>query len=194
MARTFFKGLAVVLPVAILVATVFWLGRGMEALFSGLFKPFLPANVYFPGMGLIIGLVLCYLVGILMNTVIGPRIVTGWHRLVERIPLVKSLYGAVEDILDSFSQDKKKRFNSVVKIKFPSANGWLIGFVTRQDLSDLPTGLNSPDEIAVYLPMSYQIGGYLIFVPKSAVEPLQLSVEDASRLVLTAGMSIHKAP
>jgi uncharacterized membrane protein len=129
-----------------------------------------------------------------MNTVIGPRIVTGWHRLVERIPLVKSLYGAVEDILDSFSQDKKKRFNSVVKIKFPSANGWLIGFVTRQDLSDLPTGLNSPDEIAVYLPMSYQIGGYLIFVPKSAVEPLQLSVEDASRLGLSAGMSIHKAP
>jgi uncharacterized membrane protein len=192
--RTFFKGLVVVLPVVVLVATLFWLGTAAEALFSSLFKPLLPSYAYVPGLGLLLGIILCYFVGVLMNTTLAPRIIQVWHNILNRIPLIKSLYGAVEDILDSFSQDKKKRFNRVVKIKFASSNFWVVGFVTREDLSELPDGLNNAEEIAVYLPMSYQIGGYMIFVPKSSVEPLNISVEDASRLVLTAGMSIHKIP
>jgi uncharacterized membrane protein len=94
--------------------------------------------------------------------------------------------------LESFSQGKTRRFNRVVKIHLEQFDMWLIGFVTREDLTQLPDGLNNGTEIAVYLPMSYQIGGYLVFVPKSKVQPLNLSVEDASRLVLTAGMSIRK--
>jgi uncharacterized membrane protein len=189
--RTFFKGLAVVLPVAILVV---WLAGAAEAFLGGLFKPLLPKSFYVPGMGLLLGVLLCYVVGLLMNTTFASRLVAAWHRVLEHIPLIKSLYGAVEDILDSFSQGNKRRFNRVVRVYFKSLDAWLVGFVTREDLSSLPDGLNKPDQIAVYLPMSYQIGGYLILVPKSLVEPLDLSIEDASRLVLTAGMSINKPP
>lgn len=191
--RTFFRGLVVVLPVAILVATVVWLGRITESFLYNIFQPFLPTAHYMPGMGLILGILLCLAVGAFMNTTLGNQVVEAWHRVLDRIPLIKSLYGAVEDILGSFSQDRKQRFNRVVKVRLPPSNMWTVGFVTREDLSELPDGLNNPGEIAVYLPMSYQIGGYLIFVPKADVEPLNLSVEDASRLILTAGMSIHKS-
>jgi uncharacterized membrane protein len=192
--RTFFKGLAVVLPVAILLASVVWLARAADATLIAFFQPFLPTQYHLPGVGLLMAVILCYLAGLLMNTTLAPRIIAAWHRVLERIPLIKSLYGAVEDILDSFSKNKERRFNRVVKVHFADLNIWVVGFVTREDLSGLPDGLNNAAEMAVYLPMSYQIGGYLVIVPKSAVHPLDLSVEDASRFVLTAGMSIRKAP
>ncbi|MCG3205063.1 MAG: hypothetical protein KCHDKBKB_01780 [Elusimicrobia bacterium] len=193
-ARTFFRGLVVVLPVAVLLATLVWLARTAETLLGGLFKPFLPEPIHFPGMGVLIAILLCYGMGLSLNTAFARRLVAAWHQLLEHIPLIKSLYGAVEDIIDSFSQGQKGRFNRVVKVRIPSMNVWLVGFVTREDLTALPNGLNDSNEIAVYLPMSYQIGGYLVFIPRSAIEPLEMSVEDASRLVLTAGMSVRQRP
>jgi len=72
----------------------------------------------------------------------------------------------------------------------------LVGFLTREDASGLPDGLASADDVVgVYLPMSYQIGGFTVFVPKAAVHPLAMSVEDAMRFTLTAAMSgPHKPP
>jgi uncharacterized membrane protein len=66
----------------------------------------------------------------------------------------------------------------------------LVGFVTRENTTELPHARDTGDEIVgVYLPMSYQIGGYTLFVPRSAIERMDMSVEDAMRFVLTAGMS-----
>jgi uncharacterized membrane protein len=190
---TLLRGFAVVLPIVVLVASVWWLVRTAEALAGPIIRPFFPHAAYVPGMGLATAVVACYIVGVFINTRPALGLISLWHRLLDRIPLVKSLYGAVEDILASMSQGKDKRFDRVVKVKLPALDMWLVGFVTREDLSALPPGLDSSEEMAVYLPMSYQIGGYLIFVPRSSVEPLHMSVEDASRLVLTAGMSVRKS-
>ena len=64
----------------------------------------------------------------------------------------------------------------------------VLGFVTRADFSDAPAGIARPDEVAVYLPMSYQIGGYMVFAPKSACTPVDMSREEAMKFVLTAGL------
>jgi uncharacterized membrane protein len=65
----------------------------------------------------------------------------------------------------------------------------LLGFVTREDFSDCPEGMGGEDKVAVYLPMSYQIGGYTVNVPRSCVEPIDMSFQDAMRYALTAGMA-----
>lgn len=189
---TLLRGFAVVLPVVVLIASVWWLVRTAETLAGAAVRPFLHDSVYVPGTGLLAALAVCFVVGLFINTRPALGLINLWHRLLERIPLVKSLYGAVEDILASFSKGKDRRFDRVVKVRLAGLDMWLVGFVTREDLTTLPAGLNSSEEMAVYLPMSYQIGGYLIFVPKSSVEPLHMSVEDASRLVLTAGMSVRR--
>ena len=74
-------------------------------------------------------------------------------------------------------------------MRFKDSDFRLIGFVTRDDLSTLPGGLGSKDEIAVYLPMSYQIGGYTVLIPRQNVEPINISMEDAFRFTVTAGVS-----
>jgi len=71
--------------------------------------------------------------------------------------------------------------------------GWaerrIIGFVTRRDLSNLPAGIGTADDVAVYLPMSYMIGGYLMVVHRTAVQPVDISVEDVLYFTLTADIT-----
>ena len=74
----------------------------------------------------------------------------------------------------------------VVAVTLPG-NMRLLGFVTRTEFEDVP-GLARPDEVAVYLPMSYQVGGFTVFMPRSAIAPVQMSREDAMKFILTAGL------
>jgi len=86
------------------------------------------------------------------------------------------------------SGDEGEDFDRVVAVQFDSPSMKLIGFVTREDFSQVP-GLVGDDEVAVFFPMSYQIGGYTLFLPKSRLEPVDMTAEDAIRMILTAGLS-----
>lgn len=187
--KTVLRGLAVILPVFVLGLLLYWLIVTVESSLARLFRLFLPDRFYFPGLGVGFALILSYAVGLAMSASRGQRLLNAWDRLLERLPLIKSIYGAVEDIVASFSTDRSKRFNRVVMVEFKDLNLRLLGYVTRDDLIGLPKGVGGGDDIIVYLPMSYQIGGYMVVVRRSTVTPLDLSVEDASRFVLTAGLS-----
>jgi uncharacterized membrane protein len=101
------------------------------------------------------------------------------------IPLVRSVYSAMRDLLGMFAGHEESAMQ-VVAVSLPG-NMRLLGFITRTDFADLP-GIAGADEVAVYLPMSYQLGGYTLFVPKSAVTPVEMSREDAMKFILTAGL------
>ncbi len=190
--KTVLTGLVVVLPVAVIGATIFWLLHMLETASAWIFRAVFPPDLYFPGVGVVIGVFFIYLVGLLMNTRIAQQLFNRWENLLKRIPLVKSLYGAVQDIVQFFSSEQKHRFNKVVSLAIKDSDMRLIGFVTQENLSSIPQVMAASDTIAVYLPMSYQIGGYMVLVPRSAVASIDMSVEDASRFVFTAGMSIQK--
>lgn len=190
--KTILKGLAVLLPIMVIGIVVYWFVVTVEFWLAGLFRLVLPDRFYIPGMGFLTGVFLSYLVGLLMNTGGAQRMYDQFERALHRIPLVKSLYGAIQDIVQLFSKDPRKRYNRVVTVHFQQLGIRLVGFVTQEDANALPAGVSDSDSVAVYLPMSYQIGGYFLTLPKSMVEPLDLTIEDASRLVLTAGMSVKK--
>ena len=107
--------------------------------------------------------------------------------ILDRMPLVKSVYRATKDFVEYFSGDEEGKFNQVVLVRHPDLKFALLGFITREDFSSLPFGRE--DEVAVYLPLSYQIAGYTIFVPKDWCEPVDMPFEDAVRLILTAAMT-----
>jgi uncharacterized membrane protein len=110
----------------------------------------------------------------------------GWLEwLMLEIPLVRSVYSAMRDLLGMFAGHEESAMQ-VVAVSLPG-NMRLLGFITRTDFADLP-GIAGADEVAVYLPMSYQLGGYTLFVPKSAVTPVDMSREDAMKFILTAGL------
>jgi uncharacterized membrane protein len=184
--RIFLTGLLTVLP---LVATVYftvWLLNILERFFGKQVMFLLPDEWYRTGMGLVLAIVVVFGIGLLMNGILFRRMF-GWAEwLLLEIPLVRSVYTALRDLLGLFAEHKEPALQ-VVSVELPG-NIRLLGFVTRTDFSDAPAGIAQPGEVAVYLPMSYQLGGYTVFVPKSALTPVNMSREDAMKFVLTAGL------
>jgi uncharacterized membrane protein len=109
---------------------------------------------------------------------------------LEKLPLVKTIYGPLKDLMRLLATSAKdRRPHSAVRVSVPGFDASLIGFQTRDDAHELTGDERDEGRVAVYLPMSYQIGGYMLLIPKSWVTPMDWSAEDVLRVTLTAGMS-----
>ncbi len=182
------RGLVVVLPIGLTLWLLWWLGSGTEALLQKPIQLIVPAGAYQPGMGIAAAVILLIAAGTLVNAYLVKRVLARWEKLLDRIPVVKTIYGATRDFARLLPVGGKRQdLRRVVLARLGEAR--LIGFVTRDDASELGIVEAKDDLLAVYFPMSYQIGGYTALLPRSAVDPLDLSVETAMRMVLTGGLS-----
>jgi uncharacterized membrane protein len=188
--RTFLTGLAAILPLIITLALLWWLGAATERVLGGVLQAILPDLLYFPGLGILAGIGMVLAVGILLRAYMVRWLFNWMEDVMERIPVVKTIHGTVRDVTRLLSGDIHERFGQAVLVSFPGTEFKLIGFITREDFTELPDNLGGEDTVAVYTPMSYQIGGYTLMLPRRHVEPLNLSLEDAMRYALTAGVSI----
>ena len=182
-------GLVTVLPVALTLYLLYWLAVSAEAVLGGLIQLVVPQEMYWPGMGSIIGLIVVFLVGLLMHAYLVQRLFSFGEQLLYRMPLVKSVYRAMRDFFDYFSPTAKKEFEQVVAVSIRDSGMEVIGFVTQAKPERLPKDFRGEDNILVYLPLSYMIGGYTVLMPRSAVRPIDMSMEEAMRFTLTAGVT-----
>ncbi|MCC5867552.1 MAG: DUF502 domain-containing protein [Gammaproteobacteria bacterium] len=189
----FLTGLAVVLPIVVTLWVLWWIGAAFETFLGGMYSAVIPERYYFPGLGILLGIALTLAVGFMAKALLFRSLFAWWDTVLNRIPLVKTIYGALGDFMRLVSGDAGEQFNRVVIVEFDQPAMKLIGFVTREDLSQFPDLLDD-SEVAVYFPMSYQVGGYTLFLPKSRLQPVNMRMEDALRFVLTAGLSAREAP
>ncbi len=182
------RGLVVVLPIGLTLWLLWWLGSSTESLLQQAITLVIPAEHYRPGMGIIAAVALLLAAGTLVNALLVRRMLAAWERFLDRIPVVKTIYGAIRDFTRLLPADGKRRdLKRVVLARFGEAQ--VVGFVTRDDAAELGIVKKEDGLVAVYFPMSYQIGGYTVLVPRSAIVQLDMSVETAMRLVLTGGLS-----
>lgn len=183
-------GLITVLPLVATIAVVVWLASLAEGVAGSLVAHLLPEGAYRSGMGVLAGVLVLLLIGIFMELWFVQRLVSWLEDLVFRIPLVRPLYGAFRELLQfiSRSRNEQGKKNRVVMVLFDSGIECL-GLVTRERFQNLPPGIGSEDRIAVYLPMSYQVGGHTVIVPRSKVRSVDMTMDQAIRFSLTAGMS-----
>ena len=180
------KGLVTILPIGLTLYFVCWLGITTESVLSTPIKWAVGNEVYWPGMGLVTGFVLLFLVGLAVNAFLVRRVLGVGEELLLRVPVVKTVYSAIRDMTRLVNTEKKKGdLDRVVTLE--TGFGKLIGFVTQEHANTLGIG-GGDDLVAVYLPMSYQIGGYTIYIPRSRVTETDLTVEQAMRIVLTGGV------
>jgi uncharacterized membrane protein len=186
--RALVRGLVVVLPIGLTIGLLWWIGSTTVALLRRLILLAVPPEHYLPGMGIVAALLLLLAAGTLFNALLVQSALAAWDRMLDRIPVVKTIYGATRDFVRLLPTGGKRRdLRRVVLARIGEAR--VIGFVTQDDASEL--GIVEPQEglVAVYFPMSYQIGGYTALLPRSRIEPLDLPVETAMRMVLTGGIS-----
>lgn len=186
--KLFLKGLAVVIPAVLTIAITWWLAWGAERLLGRLLKAVLPEGWYIPGLGLVLAMALIVVIGLLSQVLIFQRLGEFGERLLNRLPLVKTVYNAAKDFIGYFSPDSKA-MQKVVLVRLPGQDFEMLGFVTRESFSSLPFEPRADDPVAVYLPMSYQLGGYTLFLNRECLRPVDMNFEEAMRLVITAAVT-----
>ncbi len=189
LSRNILTGLITILPVTLTLYLLYWLVVSVESGLGDLIKLALPVHLYRPGMGVVAGLILFFVVGLLMHAYVVQRLFAMGEQILYRMPVIKSIYRSIRDFFDYFSPKEKDEFEQVVAVSIGDTDMQIIGFVTQDNPDHIPAGLRKEDHVLVYLPMSYMIGGYAVLVPKSSIRPLDLNMEEAMRFALTAGVT-----
>jgi len=184
LARVFLRGMVVVLPIALTAAVVVWLVTATEELLGALLRVFVPEPLYWLGLGILLAVALIFAAGLLVHAHVARLALASSDALLARIPIVKTIYVSIRDVAGLMSGGSKKGFAHVVAVRV--ADMRLIGFVTTEDAKGMP---GAEPLIGVYLPMSYGIGGYTVYLPKAQVEPLEMTIEDAMRITMSGGVS-----
>jgi len=187
--KLFFRGLAAILPVALTGYLVYYSVAAGEAFLGSVVK-WLFAELdtgwqYHQGTGFAISILLVIAVGLLMYSFLVRTLYRKITQLLTRIPVVKSIYGMIVDIVRLFGAENKP-FQKVVLVAGPNGEQ-LLGFLTREDFRDLE-GFED-ERVAVYLPMSYQLGGFTVIVERARIREVPMSAEAALRFAVTAGVA-----
>lgn len=179
-----FRGLATVAPIILTVWLLYWAANGLESFARPWVTRLLTEEIYLPGMGLLAALLMLAGLGMLANFYLVRWVLQIIDRLMSRIPLVKTLLSGFKDFAQLLSGSKTREMQQVVSVELQGVK--LVGFVVREEV--ILSGNDAP-LVAVYFPMSFQIGGYTMYVPKERLTTLDMSLEDAMRMVLTGGAS-----
>jgi uncharacterized membrane protein len=186
--RNFVRGLLVLLPLVLTIWPLYYFFSSMDLIVKRFVWPVLPDIWQVPGAGVILGLVTIFLLGVLMSAPLMQRLHEMIEAPLENIPMVRALYGAVKELTRYLTPSDEQKADRVVVVRFPGFPADVVGFLIRDDLSDLPEGLREAGRSAVYIPMSYQIGGFTVFLPNEWLTPVEMSVDDAMKHVLTGWM------
>jgi uncharacterized membrane protein len=185
----FLQGLMAILPIALTVYLVCWLAASAEAVLGQAMRFVLGADHYVPGLGVLAGFLITLGIGVLLRLWLFRKVFSLGETLLQRIPGIKSLYGSIRDMVWFFDASKQKEFDKTVMVALGAGDVRLMGLVTREDFSGLPAGIGDEQTVAVYLPMSYQLGGFTVLVPKTRIRPVDMKVDQAMQFALTAGVS-----
>ncbi len=189
--RYFLTGLLVIVPLGLtyyVVAAIVGTMDRMIAVLPPRFHPntYLPFPV--PGLGVIFTLLIILVTGFLGANLLGRRIVRAYERVLERIPVVRTLYAAVKQLLEQLVAEDSDRFRRVVLVEYPRKGIYSLAFVTGESRGELRDRTGG-DTINVFVPTTPNpTSGYYLLVPNEDTIPLELGVEQAFKLVMSAGI------
>jgi uncharacterized membrane protein len=191
----FLAGFVVIAPLAI-TAYVVWSFVGWV---DGWVKPYIPAryspDTYLPfavpGYGLIVAIFLIVLVGFLTANFIGRTLVASGEKLLDRMPFVRSIYRGLKQIFETILSNKADTFTKVAVIEYPRRGAWSVVFIASEKQNEIAEKLAGREDelVAVFLPSTPNpTTGFLMYIPRKDVIELSMSVEQAAKLVISAGL------
>lgn len=162
-----------------------------EALINRFFgNPENPISINVRGIGMFIFLVFTVLVGWIGKGLMGRSLIRLGERLVERMPVVRPIYNGVKQIAETVFSQRDTSFDKACLVEYPRKGIWAIAFISINAKGEVFTKLSDGEEFAtVFLPTTPNpTSGFLLFLPRADVKELDMSVEDAAKLVISAGL------
>jgi uncharacterized membrane protein len=195
----FLTGLVVVLPMFLtgylLWATIAFIDAKVVPLIPGRYNPenIFGRNIF--GLGLLVFLVFTTLVGALTKGIVGRQILQTGERLVERTPIVRSLYNGLKQIVETIFSQSATSFKQACLVEYPRKGIWSVVFVSTEARGEIPGKVGEPDLVSVFLPTTPNpTSGYLLYVPRRDLIPLDMTIEDAAKLIISAGLVAPPVP
>ena len=191
----FLTGIIVTAPLAItayLVVTVIgWVDAWVKPYIPARYNPDTYLDFTIPGVGLIFALLLITFIGFVTANFVGRSIVRFGERLLNRMPLVRNIYKGLKQIFETVLANRSELFNKVALFEYPRKGSWSIVFIAKQQETEINTALSTEHSrtIAVFRPITPNVTtGYLLFVDERDLIPLSMSVEDAAKMLISAGL------
>lgn len=186
-------GILVWLPLIVTVWVISYIVSAADQLVNILPQQWQPQQwlgFKIPGLGVIAAVLILFFTGVFAANVLGRKIIEGWDRLLGRIPVVKSIYSSVKKVSESLLSDSRQSFKTPVLVPFPQPDIWTVAFVSGSIPSAMHSSLpEGGDYMAVYVPTTPNpTGGYYLMVRQCDIRPLDMSVDEALKYVISLGM------
>jgi uncharacterized membrane protein len=188
-----FAGLLVLVPLIITLWVLDWVITTLDQTLKVLpasWQPDQLLGLHIPGLGVIFAFLVLLSIGALASNIIGNRLVTWWHALLHRIPVVRSIYSGVKQVSDTLFSEKGNAFRQALLIQWPREGMWTIAFLTGTPSSSLSAQFEG-DYLSVYVPTTPNpTGGYFVMLKKSDCVELDISVDEALTYVISMGVIV----
>jgi uncharacterized membrane protein len=186
--RYFLTGLLVITPIWGTVLVLKTLFVTVDGILGDAVARFLPREGYIPGAGILALFLLILTTGLLAANFIGGQVVKWWEELLQRVPVVRGIYATLKSMIDILSFTDREKYNRVVLIQFPKDGQYCFAFVTGMTKGEIQN-LSAAPLLSVYVPTSPNpTSGYFLLVPENEVIPLDISVEEAMKLIVSGGL------
>lgn len=182
------RGLLLLVPIVVSIQFLVWLARTVELQLKPVFELVLPPGMYFPGLAVLLFLVGAFVLGLLTRHVLMRKTVAVLEAILAKTPVIGSIYPLVRQLTDMLADRGVDEGSKVVLVTLPGDAGQAIGLVMLQGGRDTPEWLPANCDL-VYLPMSYQMGGYSLVLPRERLLPLNMKTGEALQTVLMGGIA-----
>jgi len=185
--KSFLTGVFVLVPLVLSLMLLLWFFEKVDTLFSpvldGVVRTLFPGTDHVPGTGILAGLIIILLLGTLARSVVGKRLLDALDRLIERIPGYRGVYSTIKQLTDAFSPQNTKSFKEVLLVEYPMEGTYALGFRT------MTVEEGERRLVVVYIPTNHLYLGEVIFIPEEKAVRLEMSIEQAVRLLVSAGIA-----
>ena len=189
--NNFIAGVVVLIPIGITIYLTLFIVKISSKILPKELNPnhYLPYDI--PGVEIIISIILITFIGWLSLSIIGKKLLEIFNNILKRIPILRTIYSAFEQMLDMFTKSDKKTKN-VVLVEYPRKGSWAVGFATKENKSEI-SHKSKQNLVNVFVPTTPNpTSGFLLMFPKEEVIYLDMSFEEASRFIVSAGSSEPK--
>ena len=179
--RIILTGLLAIVPVAL----TFYILKGIFTFLDNLTSPiFKEMDIYIPGLGILLTLLLVYFLGLFITNILGKRVLYWFEKLIKNIPLVNTIYNTIKQITHAITGTAENNFQSVVYVEYPRKKLWTLAFVTGTSVNE-----QKLEFYHLFVPTTPNpTSGIFIMIPKEDTLPAEMNVEEALKTVISGGM------
>lgn len=189
--KDFFTGIAIIFPIAVTIYIFVIIFRLADGILGGTINSYLSSHFGYkiPGIGIVLGVIFVLLTGMLANRFMGLKLFPVLERFIIKLPLLRHIYSPAKQLSNFlFTKHKDSAFKRVVLVPYPNDNTYSIGFMTNDELSEIDAKLGAKIVSVLISTPPSPFSGPIIFIPREKVKPLDLSMEEAIKFIVSGGL------